>query len=151
MISNYPHLQYALFQGGQKTLYLFEEARYCFVYGQFIASTLLCVSFIEHTLASHFSEIGRYDILKAGVKKLLNAAEKKSIINSIEYDFINKVIKQRNKISHFRMWQDEKGNPKDTIEREAIEQEKHLYELLEDDAKLAIKASYSMLKKFSIK
>ena len=129
---------------------LFEEARYCFVYGQFIASTLLCVSFIEHTLASHFSEIGRDDILEAGIKKLLNEAKEKSIINSIEYDFISKVIKQRNKLGHFRMWQDKKGNPKNTIEREAIEQEKHLYELLEDDAKLAIRASCSMLKKFSI-
>jgi len=49
-IEEYPNIDVSLFHGGLKSHYLFEETRYCFVYGQYIASTMLSLSYIENTL-----------------------------------------------------------------------------------------------------
>jgi hypothetical protein len=40
------------FQGDILAKYLFEEARYCFAYGQFLACIVLGLAFIERTLAA---------------------------------------------------------------------------------------------------
>lgn len=52
IIEKYPVIDISFFHGGLKSHYLFEEARYCFVYGQYIASIILSISYIENTLAS---------------------------------------------------------------------------------------------------
>ena len=62
IIEKYPDIDISLFHGGLKSHYLFEEARHCFVYGQYIASIVLSLSYIENTLASAFYVSGRNDL-----------------------------------------------------------------------------------------
>ena len=54
LIAASPAAEYWIFPGGLNARNLFEEARYCFVYGQFIATILLSLAYIELTLAAMF-------------------------------------------------------------------------------------------------
>ena len=58
LVENAPRSEYWAFHGGLITKSLFEETRYCFVYGQFLAATLLGLAYIEHTLAALFLRFG---------------------------------------------------------------------------------------------
>ena len=128
-----------------KSHYLFEEARYCFVYGQYIASIVLSLSYIENTFASVFYASGRNDLQRAPVADLLKKAKEEGLISESEFIVFNKVRKIRNPITHFR-----KPNDKEIIEYRAVKNDRHPYELLEEDAKIALKANFRMMAKFSI-
>jgi len=134
-----------LFHGGLKSHYLFEEARYCFVYGQYIASIMLSLSYIENTLASVFYASGRNDLQKARVTDLLKKAKEEGLISESEFTVFNKVRKIRNPITHFR-----KPNDKETIEYRAVKNDRYPYELLEEDSKIALEANFRIMSKFSI-
>ena len=144
-IQEYPNIDVSLFHAGLKSHYLFEEARYCYVYGQYIASTMLSLSYIENTLASVFYASGRNDLQRARVVDLLEEAKEKGLISESEFTVFNKVKKIRNALTHFR-----KPSDKGTIEYQAVKNDKHPYELLEEDAKTALKATFRMMAKFSI-
>ncbi len=141
----YPNIEISLFHGGLKSHYLFEEARYCFVYGQYIASTMLSLSYIENTLASVFYASGRNDLQRARVVDLLEEAKDEGLISESEFTVFSKVRKIRNPITHFR-----KPGDKKNIEYRAVKNDRHPYELLEEDAKTALKATFRMMAKFSI-
>ena len=145
VIEEYPNIDISLFHGGLKFHYLFEEARYCFVYGQYIASTMLSLSYIENTLASVFYASGRNDLQRARVVDLLKEAKEEGLISESEFTVFNKVRKIRNPITHFR-----KPSDKETIEYRAVKNDRYPYELLEEDAKTALKATFRMMAKFSI-
>ena len=54
-----PQSKFLVFRGGWVSKYVFEETRYCFAYGQFMATVVLGLAFIERTLAALFYEAGR--------------------------------------------------------------------------------------------
>lgn len=145
IIEEYPDIDISLFHGGLKSHYLFEEARYCFVYGQYIASTMLSLSYIENTIASVFYASGRNDLQRARVVDLLKEAKEKGLISESEFTVFNTVRKIRNPIIHFC-----KPSDKETIEYREVKNDRHPYELLEEDAKTALKATFRMMAKFSI-
>jgi len=144
-IEEYPNIDVSLFHGGLKSHYLFEEARYCFVYGQYIASTMLSLSYIENILSSIFYASGRNDLQKASVVDLLKEAKEEGLISESEFTIFNKVREIRNPLTHFR-----KPGAKKTIEYKADKNDMHPYELLEKDAKTVLKATFRMMAKFSI-
>lgn len=144
-IEQYPNIEISLFHGGLKSHYLFEEARYCFVYGQYVASIMLSLSCIENTLASVFYASGRNDLQRARLVSLLEEAKEKGLIAESEFAVFNKVREIRNPITHFR-----KPMDKETIEWRAAKNDRHPYELVEEDAKAALKAVFRMMAKFSI-
>jgi len=145
IIEKYPNIDISFFHGGLKSHYLFEEARYCFVYGQYIASIVLSLSYIENTLASVFYASGRNDLQRAPVADLLKKAKEEGLISESEFIVFNKVRKIRNPITHFR-----KPNDKEIIEYRAIKNDRHPYKLLEEDSKVALEASFRIMSKFSI-
>jgi hypothetical protein len=65
-----PHVDWVIFGGGLISKHLFEEARYCFIYGQFLASIVTGLSFIEISLGGAFYGIGRNDLERAGIAEL---------------------------------------------------------------------------------
>jgi hypothetical protein len=144
-IQELPDFEIAMFQGGLKSLYLFEEARYCFVYGQFFASTMLSLAFIENTLASYLFGAGRNDLKRAGAFDLLHEAKKEYIINDSEFNLLDKVRKLRNPIAHFQ-----DPNNKERIEIRGLKDSKHPYEIIEDDAKIAISAMFKLMARFCV-
>jgi len=145
IIEKYPNIDISLFHGGLKSYYLFEEARYCFVYSQYIASIVLSLSYIENILASVFYASGRNDLQRAPVADLFKKAKKEGLISESEFIVFNKVRKIRNPITHFR-----KPNDKEIIEYRSIKNNRHPYKLLEEDSKVALEASFRIMSKFSI-
>jgi len=145
IVEQYPNIEISLFHGGLKSHYLFEEARYCFVYGQSIAAIMLSISYIENTLASVFYASGRSDLQRASLVNLLEEAKEKGVISESEFAVFNKVREIRNPVTHFR-----KPTDKENIEWRAIKNDRHPYELVEEDAKTALKAVFRMIAQFSI-
>jgi len=145
IVEQYPNIEISLFHGGLKSHYLFEEARYCFVYGQYIASIMLSLSYIENTLASVFYASGRSDLQRETLLNLLEEAKERGLISESGFAVFNKVREIRNPITHFR-----KPMDKETIEWRAAKNDRHPYELVEEDAKTALEAVFRMIAKFSI-
>ncbi len=69
-----PEKEYLTFPGGWIAKHLFEEARYCFVYAQFLASISLGMAYIEHTLAALLFGTGRSHLERANISELLSEA-----------------------------------------------------------------------------
>jgi len=145
IIEKYPDIDISLFHGGLKSYCLFEEARYCFVYGQYFASTMLSLSYIENTLASVFYASGRNDLERARLFDLLKKAKEEGLISESEFTIFNKVRKIRNPITHFR-----KPSDKENIESRLVKNNRNPYELLEEDSKTALEATFRIMSKFSI-
>ena len=144
IMNQYPKIDDPLFWGGVKSYYLFEEARYCFVYGQYLASTMLSLSYIENTLGSIFYAGGRNDLQRASLANLLKEAKKEGLISEQEFIVFDKVRKIRNPLTHFR-----RPDDKD-LDLQAFKKGLNLYEMLEEDAKLALKANFRIMEKFYI-
>jgi hypothetical protein len=123
-----PQCEYIGFQGGPMALYLYEETRYCFAYGQFLATIVLGLAFIEHSLAARFSEVGN-SLERPIISVLLTKALEEGWINQTEFDNLDHARKIRNPITHYREF-----GKKDTIEMRSMELKEYPYSVLEEDA-----------------
>jgi hypothetical protein len=140
-----PKAEYWLFPGGLMSMSLFEEARYCFVYGQFLATVVLGLSYIEHTLAALFYRSGRNDLERSGIAELLKEALKTQLIDRSEFDDLNHAREVRNPITHFR-----RPLFDDTVEHRAIERDELPYTVIEQDAFHVMRTVLRLLDKNAI-
>ena len=81
LASMLPPADYLTFPGGSMAKLLFEEMRYCFAYGQFLATITLGFAYIERTLAAKFFAAGRADLERAGIMKLLQEARLHGVLS----------------------------------------------------------------------
>ncbi len=140
LISKAPPAQIWSFPGGWLGKQLFEEARYCFVYGQFLATVVLGFAFVERTLCAIFYGAGRNDMQRATSETLLREAHKEGLLNKEELKTFNKARGLRNVTVHFR-----KPLHRDSPEFRAIEGESDLYSIMEDDAKHTLEVAFRLL------
>jgi hypothetical protein len=142
LVSNTPDAEFWTFPGCLISKYLFEESRYCFVYGQFLAVIVLGMSYIEHTLAAMFYTVGRSDLERANISRLLGEAVTAGWISQDEYDHLNKAREIRNPVTHFR-------SPlrDDTIECRAMTQDELPYIVIEEDARYIMAIALHLLNK----
>ena len=84
-----------LLSGGWLSQQLLEEARYCFACGQFLASAVLGVAFVEQILAAKFYAAGRDNLERAGGQSLLQEARQGSWITDAEFDQLDRVRQLR--------------------------------------------------------
>lgn len=129
LADNAPNADYWAFPGGLISKYLFEETRYCYVYGQFLATIVLGLSFIEHTLAGLFFASGRNDLKRAGISTLLKEALDCNWITQAEFNNLDRARKIRNPVTHFR----EPGHD-DTVEYRSVIDSELPYKIIEEDA-----------------
>lgn len=141
----FPNINYSQFHGGLVSNSLFEEARYTYVYGQYIATIMLCLSFIETTLGSLFYSFGRNDLQRASISDLLKEAKNEDLITDSEFEVFDRIRRMRNPLIHFR-----RPGHEERIEYRAIKEEKYFYEVIEEDAKVALGAVLKLMGKFSI-
>jgi hypothetical protein len=80
-----PVAEYPTFPGGWMAKHLFEEARYCFVYGQFLATIMLGMAYVERTLAALLYGAGRSDLERASVSFLLREAVENGWLSKEEF------------------------------------------------------------------
>jgi hypothetical protein len=137
-----PEAEYWVFPGGSMSKYLFEEARYCFVYGQFLATIVLGLSYIEHTLAGLFYVSGRNDLERASISTLLKEALNNGWINQTEFNNLQHARKIRNPVTHFR-----KPLYDDTIEYRAVMENELPYTIIEEDAQHVMETVLHLLGK----
>lgn len=91
-----------LFHDAPLSYELFEETRYCFVYGQYLATIILGISYIEHTLAAIFFASGRDDLERANFSVLITEAYVEGWIDINEKDSLDWARSVRNDVTHFR-------------------------------------------------
>ena len=140
-LSNHtPQNEQRLFVGGLNTKSLFEEARYCFVYGQFLATVVLSLSFIKYTLAGLFFQTGRNDLKRANISELIDEAREAGWITNDELTNLHKAREIRNSIAHFRPPGD-----KEKIEYRSIINDEQPYAIFEVDAQNVLDVVMSLM------
>jgi len=145
LIKNTPNNEYWIFHGGPIAKHIFEEARYCFIYSQFLATIILGFAFIEHTLAAILFASGRNDLEKVNISKILKEAHIIGLLSDEEYQNLMEAKKIRNPITHFR-----KPLDKDTIDFKAVLENTHQYNIIEEDAKYVLKVMLKLINKNTI-
>jgi hypothetical protein len=138
-----PKVDWMLYGTGPITKYLFDEARYCFAYGQYLASIVLGLAFIELSLGGAFYGAGRSDLEKAGIATLSKEALACGWLSQSDYEAIDQARQYRNPITHFR--------PPDHDERVEARAfysgASHAYEIIEQDAHKVMKTVFRLLLK----
>jgi hypothetical protein len=140
LVTLMPESEYLTFPGGWMAKYLFEEARYSFVYGQFMAATVLGMAFAERTLASWLHASGRTDLKRANLSRLMEEAVISGWLNSEERTAIDDARRLRNPIAHFR-----KFGESDGVESRTVTEGKPPYELIEQDCRHVMRVMYRLL------
>ncbi|MFH1905959.1 MAG: hypothetical protein ABIL11_01025 [Chloroflexota bacterium] len=133
-----------LFHGGLTTKSLFEETRYCFIYGQFLSTIVLGFSFIEHSLASLLYGAGYNELERVNASSLVKKAFAIGLIDKIEWNRLERIRKFRNPIVHFR-----RPDDKDRIETSMVQERKNYYELVEKEARFVMIIIMRLLGKLS--
>jgi hypothetical protein len=134
-----PEVDWVRFSGWSgKSLY--EECRYCFAYGQFIAAILLGLAFVERALASDFFAAGRDDLERAPIGRLLKEAELVGWLSAAGRQKLDDLRDERNRLTHFR-----RPYAEGSIERRAVALEMDPYDLVEQDAHATIEVVNEIL------
>jgi len=142
MSDQYPECEYIGFQGGLITKYLFEETRYCFAYGQYLATIVLGLAFIEQSLASQFYAVGRDDLKRSTVSNLFDEALKDGWITQTEFDNLDHARRIRNPVAHFREYSKD-----DRLEMRAVEENDYPYSILESDAYHVMETIFHLMRR----
>jgi hypothetical protein len=129
MESQFPQYEYFCFHGGEMVYYLFEETRYCFIYGQFLATVVMGLAFMEQSLAAYYYATGRDDLERANASTLFTIAFDGGLITQTEFKNLERARHNRNPITHFHEY-----FAKDRIELRSFKQSERSYALLENDA-----------------
>ena len=140
-----PGEEYWTFPGGLMAKSLFEETRYCFVYGQYLAATVLGLAYIERTLSALFYAAGRNDLERAGLGDLLKEALSEGLIDSSDFQHLDRIRTTRNSYAHFRKPSSEKG-----IEFRSIIAGEAPYAITDQDATNVMSATLRMVATTSV-
>jgi hypothetical protein len=137
-----PKADWMLYGSGPISKYLFDEARYCFAYGQFLASIILGLAFLEMSLAGAFYAAGRNDLERAGIAKLAKEALDYGWLSQPDYEAIEKVRDYRNPVTHFRP-----PGHKERVEARAFYERAGIYDIIERDAWSVMQTVFHLLLK----
>lgn len=127
---------------GPISKYLFDEARYCFVYGQYLGSVVLGLAFLEVSLAGAFYAAGRNDLECAGIATLSKEALGCGWLSQADYEAIEQVRGYRNPITHFRP-----PGHTDRVEARAFYEGAGAYAVIERDARKVMETVFHLLLK----
>lgn len=141
--ANMPAVEFQLFPGGYLSKSLFEEARYCFAYGQFLAVIMLGLGFIERVFAADLYADARNDLERANLATLMREEFVRGTISQVEFEQLDQARKNRNTVVHFRA----PGHP-ESIERRSIERSERPYALFEEDACNVISIVFQLLQRW---
>ena len=145
LIDAAPEAEFWMFPGGFLARASFEEARYCFVYGQFTATVLVGLSYTERTLAALFYASGRDDLERANLSRLLKEARNSSLLTDQEFNDLERARGVRNDYAHFR-----RPGHETNIERRALAVDQNPYVVIERDAMAVLSAALRMVAKNAV-
>ena len=142
MVDRTPPANAWSFYGSIHSKMLFEEMRYCFVYGQYLATVLVGISFLETTLAALFFGSGRNDLRRASLQRLMQESVEDGWMTSEESSHMDRLREIRNSYAHFRPPLGE-----NSIEVSALSHGASPYEIAERDAAAVILVALGILDK----
>lgn len=146
LAENYPSSDLGfMLRGGWVSLRLLEEIKYCFALGQFLATAVLGVAFIERVIAARFYAEGRDDLERAGGFDLLREALSSGWMSQEEFEQFDRVRRLRNPIVHFRLLL-----VPDSIEHRAVRADTHPENLIESDAKEILMGAFHVLQRSAV-
>ena len=128
--------EYRLEHGGLLTVSLFEEMRYCFAYGRFIAASLVGLAYIERRLAARFYAAGQSNLQRAPLGELLAEALTHEWINEEQFEELERIRNVRNVYAHFR-----RPGREDAVEYRALEEDDSFEGIIEQDAIAVVEAA----------
>ena len=131
---------YLTFPGGWIAKHLFEEGRYCFVYGQFLAAIVLGMAYVEHTLAALLYGAGRSDLERANISVLLREAANLGWLSDSEFQGLDHARALRNPVAHFRQ-----PLSRDIAEHRSVTVNEPPYSILEEDARHVMQVVFRLL------
>lgn len=134
-----------IFAADIETAFIFDEIKMAFINGEFISTLILSQAFIERRLQVYYEYLGFLNVSKRGMKSIIDHAKKNKIIITFFLSKIDELRRKRNAFSHLkeftydhnltqRIFKSLRGG-KDNV---------NYYNLLEEDAKEAIKLMYSV-------
>lgn len=136
MIAVSPHLKsYGAVMGEADTLAMKNEAYDCFINGHFIATILLAVSFIEHTLSDSILEGGGKP--PRSLEAAISTAREQGLFPDDLLNVADRLREIRNPFSHRKP-----PGHEHTFANRYRARDMHPTRLLEDDAKEALIAMY---------
>jgi len=146
LLEHTPENKTWLFHDGIISQRLFEQTRYCFVYGLYLATIILGMSFIEHTLAALLFASGRDDLERANLTVLIDNAYEKRWINQEEKDALHTARIIRNDVTHFR-----KPGSKNLFQRETFGVPQEIENFLEIKAQQVLLVVFNLLNFTSVR
>jgi hypothetical protein len=121
------------------TYYVFEEAKSCFIYGQFVATVVMSVSFIEHWLAGKLHNRGLHRESSSGLAAMVACARKKGFVAEVILDRIDSLRLKRNPFAHLK-----EMNHEHSLGARSVSQGRHPVDVLEEDAREALALMYAV-------
>ncbi len=144
LMARSPIADHWTFPGGWLAKYLFEESRYCFVYGQFLSATLLGFAFVERVLAAMLYEAGRDNLERANVSKLLQEALTYRWITEDQFAALDRARHLSNAVAHFRRPLDDCS-----VEYRSVAGDRLPYDVVEEDAEFVLEGGLEILRRNS--
>lgn len=134
-----------LLRSGLTGLNLRNEASYCFIEGQYLATTMLCLSFIEHQLSAILYEYGDDNAENYSAYKSIEEAHEREIITKEEKELFHRTRKSRNPVAHFQS-----PSSNDSLDMQAVNRNSNFEDIIEEDAKIALNAMFRIISKLGV-
>lgn len=122
-----------------ESMRVFQEAKDCFIYGQFVATLVLAASFIEHWLGGILDAAGQSKVATQGLKAIITHCREFNVIPVALCDKIDNLRLSRNPFVHLKPF-DHAHN----LGQRMLARRMHPDSILELDAKEALSAMYSV-------
>lgn len=122
-----------------ESMRVFQEAKDCFVYGQFVATLVLAASFMEHWLGGIITAAGQSKVASQGLKAIAAHCRESNVIPATLCDKVDALRLSRNPFVHLKPF----DHPHNLGQR-MLARRMHPDSILEADARDALVAMYSV-------
>ena len=122
-----------------ESAFLFEDAKNCFIFGQFSACILVCQALLEHQLKGIYRMAGKDNMIRMGFKRLIKHALEDRILPDFIISKLDELRSKRNPLVHPQ--EEVLGSYAPRASALNVTPE----ELLEQDAKEAILLTFEIL------
>ena len=122
-----------------ESMKVFQEAKDCYVYGQYVATVVLSASFVEHWLGGILVARGSQKVSSQGLAAIVEHCRENDLLPAILCDKVDALRKIRNPFVHLKSFDHPQG-----LGQRMLKQRAHPDAILEADAKESLVAMYSV-------
>ncbi len=122
-----------------ETFYVFDEAKSSYVYGCFVATTILCGAFIEHWLAGQLQDFGFRKEARGGLAAIVSCCKKNGFLNELILKRVDRLRAIRNPFVHLKEFEHQQ-----TIGQRTLGTGRHPFAVMEDDARDSLVTMYAV-------